>query len=191
MDGARAEELLRALGEILDAEDEKPLDIVVCGGMALILQGIVARRTMDIDALGVVVSDESGLHVSRPGSVETFEAAVRRIGGLYEEQPDWFNFAATNQLEMQMPTGLVERAQLRTYGAKLTVRLCSRWDMVHLKMMAALDRGEEQMTDLVRMRSTEQEARAAANWCIEQGTSPYRLKMLLEEIGHGNIAGTI
>lgn len=191
MNGERAEELLKALGEVLEAQDDEPLDIVVCGGMALILQGIVVRRTVDIDGLGIVVRDESGLRVAPPSSIDNFNNAVQRVGNLYSEQPDWFNFAATNQLEMAMPEGLIERAQVRVYGNRLTVRLCSRFDIVHLKMMASLDRGEEQTTDLIRMRPSEDEARAAASWCLEQGCSPYRLKSLLEDLGHGELAATI
>ncbi|PKQ28317.1 MAG: hypothetical protein CVT63_03340 [Candidatus Anoxymicrobium japonicum] len=113
--------------------------------------------------MGIVVRDERGLHVTPPSSIDGFNNAVQRVGNLYSEQPDWFNFAATNQLEMAMPEGLIERAQVRVYGNRLTVRLCSRFDMVHLKMMASLDRGEEQTTDLIRMRPTEDEARAAAS----------------------------
>jgi hypothetical protein len=191
MDAARAEKLLEALGEILESQDDGPYDIVVCGGMALIMQGIVERRTTDIDALGVVTVEGGLLSVGRPVSTTDFDTAVARVAGIYGEQVDWFNFAATNQLEMTMPAGLVDRAIPKSYGVKLTVRLCSRYDMVHLKMMASLDRGEEQTTDLSRMQPTEEEAKAAAAWCLAQGCSSYRLKALLEELGHGAIADSL
>ena len=55
MNGKEAEEYLEALGAILDTESEEPLDIMVCGGMALILQGLIDRRTRDIDGMALVV----------------------------------------------------------------------------------------------------------------------------------------
>lgn len=191
MNGERAEEMLEALGEILDSREGEPWDVVVCGGMALILLGIVARHTLDVDALGVVAVTAGGLEVVRPASNPGLAEAVRRVGGLFDAQPDWFNFGAANQLEMTMPEGLVERAVVKTYGNKLTVRLCSRFDMVHLKMMAALDRGEEQTVDLFAMKPTAEEADAAARWCLAQGCSAYRLKTMLEELGHEDVSRTL
>ena len=70
--------------------------------------------------------------------------------------------------DTKLPADLVEMAQVRHYGEHLTVRLCSRGHMVCLKMLAAINRGEPDIGDLVKMEISEEEAKTGAEWCLEQ-----------------------
>lgn len=84
------------------------------------------------------------------------------------------------------------KAKVRRYGKRLTVRLCSRPHMVCLKMWAAVHRGEPDMGDLIAMGISEEEARVAAEWCLQQDGGILReLTAVLEEVGHGELAGRI
>ncbi|MBN2026209.1 MAG: hypothetical protein JW854_05565, partial [Actinobacteria bacterium] len=62
MDQLKAEEMLSALGTVMEEQGIAPVDIVVCGAMVLLMQGIISRPTRDIDGLGLVV-EEGGVRV--------------------------------------------------------------------------------------------------------------------------------
>lgn len=180
--------MLRALGTALEQQGAEPVDIVVCGGMALILQGIVDRRTRDIDALGLVVEENGVLVLRKPFMGPDFQAAVERIGTVYGEGKHWLSFAARILHDTKLPDDLIERAEMRRYGTRLKVRLCSRYDMIHLKMWGAVNRGARDIEDLVEIRTTEAEAGAAAAWCLSEGCQRSTLLIVLERIGHGELA---
>jgi hypothetical protein len=58
------EELLAALGELLDADAGTPIDLVICGGTALNVQGIVNRPPSHEDlrfALTWCLAQQDGL----------------------------------------------------------------------------------------------------------------------------------
>jgi len=88
-----------------------------------------------------------------------------------------------------LPEDIIERAEARRYGRRLTVRLCSRRHLVYLKMWAAVNRGEPDIGDLVKMAVTPEEAEEATAWCLQQDREArLRLVAVLEEIGHGGLA---
>ena len=88
-----------------------------------------------------------------------------------------------------MPRDIVERAEVRHFGERLTVRLCSREHMVCLKVWAAIDRGEPDMGDLIEMKVSETEASAAAEWCLEQDAEKLpEIVAVLEELGLEKLA---
>ena len=60
MNGKVAEEMLAALGELLEREGFESVDLLICGGMALVLQRFSTRPTSDIDSLGTVVEQDGG-----------------------------------------------------------------------------------------------------------------------------------
>jgi hypothetical protein len=182
--------MLNALGTVLEEQRLGPYDIVICGAMALLLQGMVDRPTRDIDGLGLVVDEGGSLELKKPLLDKEFYKAVERVGSLFHEGRLWFSTAATTlHDDTRLPKGLVERAQVRHYGSRLTIRLCSRQDMVCLKMWAALRRGEPDTSDLIEMRISEEEAGKGALWCLEQdGEALPEIRKLLEELGHGKLA---
>jgi hypothetical protein len=190
MNNRKAEDMLSALGTVLEEQDIVPVDILICGAMALLLQGIIDRPTRDIDGLGLVVEEEGSLVLRKPLMSHEFNAAVERVGALFNEGKHWFSTAAIIlHDDTELPADIVERAQLRRYGKRLTVRLCSRLHMICLKMWAAIHRGEPDIGDLVEMKISIEEARVAAEWCLEQdsGALP-EILAILEEVGHGELA---
>jgi hypothetical protein len=190
MDHHKAEEMLSALGTVMEEQEIAPVDIVVCGAMVLLMQGIISRPTRDIDGLGLVV-EENGVRVLRKPLVSgEFSAAIARVGGLYGEGKRWFSTAAiTLHEDTELPADLIEMAQVRSYGKRLTVRLCSRRHMVCLKMWAAVHRGEPDIGDLIAMKVSAEEAEAGAAWCLQQDYEVLpEIRTVLKEVGHGELA---
>lgn len=64
MERPEAEQYLEALGEILEKEADEPVYMLICGGMAGILQDLLHRPTRHIDCAGFVVI-EDGVPVLR------------------------------------------------------------------------------------------------------------------------------
>lgn len=190
MDYHKAEDMLTALGTVLEDQETGQVDIVICGAMALLLQGIIDRQTRDIDGLGMVVEENGALALRKPLMNSEFNAAVERVGSLFNEGKHWFSTAAiTLHDDTELPADLVEKAQVRLYGERLIVRLCSRGHMVCLKMWAAINRGEPDIGDLVTMEISAEEARAGAEWCLEQDSEALpEILAVLEEVGHGELA---
>ncbi len=187
----KAEKMLKALGTALEHENTGPVDILVCGAMALAMQGMIDRPTRDIDGLAKVVHRGDALTLRKPLMSKKFSDAVERVGIAYGEGKFWFSTAATIlHDDTKLPKGMAERAQVRLYGKNLTVRLCSRADMIYLKMWAAIKRGEPDIGDLVRMKPAAEEAEGAAVWCLAQDPSAgLDLARILEVLGHGELAG--
>jgi hypothetical protein len=190
MQSDTANEMLSALGALLEREGIGPVDVVVCGAMALAMQGIIDRPTRDIDSLGLVTKEKGRLKLSKPLMSNEFNQAVERVGIHFGLGKFWFSTAPTIlHDDTHLPNDLIRRAKILRYGSHLTIRLCSRADMVRLKMWAAINRGEPDISDLVEMRITRKEAEAAVAWCLEQ--NPHAKKELiniLEEVGHGRLA---
>lgn len=190
MDARKAEDMLSALGTVLEQQEIGPVDIVICGAMALLLQGIIDRPTRDIDSLGLVVNENGSLVLRKPLMSNEFNAAVERVGSLFHEGKLWFSTAAIMlHDDIELPADLVDEAQVRRYGTRLTIRICSRRHMVYLKMWAAITRGEPDIGDLVDIRVSREEAENAAAWCLEQdsGVLP-EILVVLREVGHGELA---
>lgn len=183
-----AEDMLRALGEVLEQLGERA-DLVVCGGMALVLQRMSSRPTRDIDAMGVVEERGGRLEIRKPILSPRLRQAIERVGNLYGKGRNWLNTAAILlHDETRLPEGLIDRAAVREYGSCLTVRLCSRADMVSLKIWAAVQRTGPDIDDLIEMRTTEEETLNGFEWCLEQGAGREELLLILTELGHGDLA---
>lgn len=188
VNGDRAEEMLRALGEVLDEQGERT-DLFVCGGMALVLQQLSDRPTRDIDVMGRVVERDGALELQKPTLSRGLRDAIKRVGVLYGKGKNWLNTAAVILLdETVLPEGMVERAEAREYGNCLMIRLCSRQDMVCLKIWAALDRSGPDIEDLKEMGATEKEVLEGYKWCVAQGGDEEALRVIITEVGHGSLA---
>jgi hypothetical protein len=191
MDSYKAEIMLAALGKVLEEQDMDAVDLVICGAMVLLMRGVIDRPTRDIDGLGLVKEKDGTLVLTKPLLSKEFNAAVERVGNLYGEGKHWISTAAIILHEdTDLPHDIVEKAELRCFGKSLTVRLCSRQHMVSLKMWAAVDRGEPDIGDLVEMQLSEEEARTAVDWCLEQDREKLpEIVSVLGEIGYGELAG--
>ncbi len=188
MDSSMAETLLRGLGSALETEEAGHVDILICGSMAMILQGVISRRTRDIDGAAFVSTLDGELVLSKPYPSPAFRRAIERVGSVHNVQKHWLSFQSKTLLDDGLPDGILERASTRDYGSKLTVRLISRYDMILLKMKAAVARGGIDIEDLSAMNTTQEEVSVGFLWCLEQGYPKESLLEVLEKIGHGELA---
>ncbi len=119
---------LAAVGELLAAGGHK-LGIVVVGGTALNLLGVVHRATRDVDVLAVASRGRGPERAIQPptplpAALQEAVATVARDLGL---APDWLNTGVASQWETGLPPGLEGRIHWRTYGGlPLTSRIWNR-----------------------------------------------------------------
>lgn len=167
------ERALRALGDLLAAARER-MGIVVLGGAALNLLGVVERPTRDVD---VVAFARRGRRspLERPDPLPpAFMAAVSRVARDLGLAPDWLNAVAGSQWDTGLPRGLRGRLHWRRYGG-LDVGIVDRHDLVLFKVYAAVDAtgpASIHVQDLLALRPTDAELRAAVAWVRTQDPSP-------------------
>jgi len=147
--------------------------LLVCGGSALTLAGLVPRPTRDVDVLGLVkgtnVPTVAAEHL--PEEVARAAARVARDLGL---PADWLNDAALEVQRLGLPLGILERAHRLEFGPCLTVFVIGRQDQVALKLYAAIDRvkGQRHLKDLEAIKPTKAEMEFAVHWLLDRKTSP-------------------
>ena len=159
---------LALLGALLAAEGETAR-IAVVGGSAMLLDGLIARATRDVDVVALVEGDELvGVSESSAG-LNRYVSAVALELGL---EPHWLNFGPTSLLDAGLPTGFLRRCRAETFGA-LTVFIADRYDLIHMKLYAATDHGptSKHMADLEAMKPSPQELEDARRWCMEHDVS--------------------
>jgi len=164
----RITELLSALGERL-ALARAPVELVVIGGSALTILGLVERPTRDVDVVALL--DAGELRSAKPLPADVVEArnAVAADFGVGE---GWLNEGPGDLLQWGLPDGFVERLTRRGFGPALTIHLASRLDQIHFKLYALVDQGHgRHEEDLRALTPTEDELRAAARWTITQDPS--------------------
>lgn len=186
---------LQLLAIRLDQDGAGPQEIVVCGGTALILTGLVSRTTRDVDVVALV---ESGrLSSPDPLPVELRKAAAETAEDL-GLRADWLNNGPSRGegglFQLGLPAGLAERLQSQRYGELLTVHFIDRVDQIHFKLYAAVDRGGYHIEDLQALEPTPAEIEAAARWATTHDVSEgfvMVLKDLLRSLGYGDSADNL
>lgn len=185
---ANLEAPLRAIGELLGRRGQAAA-IVVVGGTALNLLGIVSRTTRDVDviAVGNVTEGFPPSTLLPPDPLpEYLLDLITRVARDYGIPDDWMNFAAGGQWETGLPTGFEERVSWQQLGG-LWIGLPHRTDLVFLKLYAAADDigpTSRHFTDLIALDSTSDELKAAAKWIGTQDPSPEFSKVVTEVIHH-------
>ena len=189
-DKKKIEEALTFLGELLEDDLEKtdPLqfEIVVCGGSALTMLNLNTRRfTKDIDILAQVQFTKKGVEYQSPKMPPSLDKAVQIVAEDWGHSPDWMNdemknFRFKSHPFKSLPNGLEKRWKKKNYGSRLTIFFIGRYDLIHLKLLAATDpkAPEKHLQDLMSLNPNKEEIKAAANWCKEQGIPNERLKIL-------------
>ncbi len=164
---------------------------MVCGGTALNILGIIDRATRDIDVMGVLVSEGD---IKEAAFEDWFIDAAARVASDYDLPEDWINSGPTSMVRTGLPEGLATRLAARSYGDHLTVHYTSRYDLIHLKLYAAVDRQDRHLEDLRALEPSREEMAAAASWCLGQDPSEaFRSELiaLLEWMGYGEVAADI
>lgn len=184
------EAALTRVSEILSADGEA-FAIVVLGGAALNLLGVVARTTTDVDVLAVAQpgDSDSQREIAEP-PVPLPEPLLKAIGLVAEDMelaPDWLNTGPAPQWRTGLPTGLASRIHWRRYGTALDVGIVSRYDLIFFKLFAAADdigTTGVHYQDLIALEPTAEELSAAARWVRGQDASSVFGDILEQVIAH-------
>ncbi|TVR12293.1 MAG: hypothetical protein EA401_09410 [Planctomycetota bacterium] len=174
-------EALATLGDVL-AERGEACDILVIGGGALLLSGLITRPTEDLDVVARLL--EGGLVPAQP-LPDFLLDAITEVGEALDLEPNWLNAGPAGMVTFQLPAGIEDRWSTRTF-ATLTVRLASRWDLVHFKVFAAADYWPgktKHLQDLAALRPSSAELAAAESWVTTQDSSEGFLP-ILEDLLH-------
>lgn len=163
------ERALETLGSLLERR-RLAYEIVVIGGGALLLHGIIDRPTKDLDVLALV---RHGVYESAQPLPGDLEQAVSDVAVVLRLAPDWLNAGPAAQLSSGLPEGFEGRVDTRTYGT-LVVHIAGRIDLLYLKVYAAASEWPAEgkhAADLRRLRPTRAEFPAAARWARSQDVS--------------------
>lgn len=162
-------QLLAELADWLDHHECDPVEWVVCGGVALALQGLHTRTTRDVDVLGTW--DTPGSEIA---GIDDFPEKVKVcIERVIQDHPElqgtrWINLGPRHLVEFGLPDGFEDRLHAISFGTRLTLRLLGRQDLVALKLFAAADvagsRQHIHYNDLEVLKPTEAELDAAVKW---------------------------
>jgi len=172
---------LQRVGELLEARGLR-FEIVIVGGAALNLLGIIERSTVDVD----VIAMGEGVRPMRlrepadplPRPLADAVATVARDMNL---PADWMNPRVAGQWALGVPEGFQARIRWETLGG-LEVGVSSRTDLIHLKLYAACDATGPQsrhFVDLMALSPTSGELAAAATWVVDQDAG---LASIVEEV---------
>ena len=108
---------LKLLGEILESEHIDPMNLVVCGGSALLFCDYVFRTTKDVDVVGLSYGEQKiGASKPLPEILKKASFRVARDLGLDE---NWLN------------CGPSDRSEERRVGKECHVVCRSRWSPYH------------------------------------------------------------
>jgi len=169
LDPERISRLLAALGERLALANER-VDLVVVGGSALTILGLVERPTRDVDVVALL--ERGTLRPARPFPPALLEARDA-VAADFRVSDGWLNAGPSDLLRWGLPDGFAERLEARRYGPALTVHLASRLDQVHLKLYALVDQGlGRHEEDLRALAPTRDELLEAARWTRTHDPSP-------------------
>ena len=188
------ETILSALGEQLEGSSGEPVELLVCGGSALIFLGLVQRATKDVDILAYVKRTEAGdssFIKAKPMKPE-FIMASKKVARDFNLPENWINTGPTSAVDLGLPDGLMERVITGEFGRKLTIHFLGRYDQIHFKLYAAVDQGAGiHFDDLLSLNPTPDELEQAARWSMTHDVSEgYQqiLKDLLSHMGYEDVA---
>ena len=179
------EKALDALGELLTAGGTE-FGIVVLGGAALNLLGIVERTTRDVDVLAITSSTlDAGLPLLTPPEPlpEPLKRAIDRVARDFRIPEDWVDTTMGLKLQTGLPPGLERRIHWRRYGG-LVVGLVDRYNLIFFKLYAATDSGgpaSVHYQDLLALRPTSLELDEAATWVRKRDPSG-GFSIILEQV---------
>lgn len=180
------------LASILEAGEKDIPDLVVCGGSALQIIGLLDRATRDVDVLALLHATDEGrivLESSEP-LPEPYREASRQVSRALSLPADWLN-AGLADLLRDLPAGLTERLHSIRFGNRLVVHFIDRYDQIMLKTYATINGGDlRHFTDLKALSPTDEEMLDAARWCMRQDASeayPIIVRTFLEKAGYGHI----
>jgi len=191
--------LLHDLHDALLIEGAEAVEWVICGGTALVLQGLGIRSTEDVDVLGRWSAD-TGEAVEIGAFDPPVERAIARVAAAHPELRGagraWVNLSVQPLLRQGLPHGFGLRLAAVRIGPLLTLHLLSRPDLIALKLLAAADdlgrRQAVHLADLQALAPTASELGIAIEWATSLPDPQQRvrsaIKSLVLEMGHEDLA---
>jgi len=166
------QEALSRVGRRLALADAGDYALLICGGSALSLAGLLDRPTRDVDVLGLVKGTEKAAVVAEL-LPEGVSRAAQWVAADLNLPDDWLNDSALAIHRLGLPSGILKRARQHEFGPCLTVYVIGRQDQVALKLYAALDRqkGQRHFQDLETIDPTRAEMDFAVHWLLDRKTS--------------------
>jgi hypothetical protein len=172
----RLEELLEALGQLLEARGHT-YTLITVGGGSLLLQKLSVRPTRDLDV--IAVGDGQAFRKAEVLPTPLLEAA-RDVGIAAGVGQTWLNAGPAGLMDLGLPAGFDERAEVRRFGG-LTLYIASRFDQICFKLYAAVDQApaSKHLDDLRLLEPTADELVVAARWSMTHDPSEgYRGQLL-------------
>jgi len=198
--------VLSRLAALMEDAGCPPVGLLVCGGAALNVLGIVQRGTRDVDVI-CVVEDTGGEVRFIGGDRLPFDLPrliddVARDSGLPMKDrqgnplPDdqkWLNLGPHRLLEFGLPDGIEKRLTKKQYSPRLTVYFIGREDQIPLKLYACLISHREAVhtLDLYKIDPTEDEMRAGVAWLTARSITAHhrtKLREILWDLSYVDIA---
>lgn len=183
---------LKSLAIRLADNQSPPIGIVVCGGSALILTGLIPRTTRDVDVVALIRNGKLCSPAPLPAELLKACDEVAEDLGLAK---NWLNNGPSKDdgglFQMGLPAGFAERLHSSSFGPLLSVYFIDRLDQIFFKLYAAVDRGGYHITDLQALAPSPEEIEAAARWTMTHDVSvgfATVLKSLLRNLDYGNVA---
>ncbi len=152
------------------------------------------RTTKDVDVLAIVKRNKGNFRIIRADFPSWFKEAIRKIARDFDLPQNWMNSGPTSMVDLGLPAGLANRLIKKNYGDNLTVYYVSRFDQIHFKLYASVDRGGYHVDDLLSLNPTIDEIEAAARWSMTHDVSEgYKmmLKDLLKKLNYDDVAKRI
>jgi uncharacterized nucleotidyltransferase DUF6036 len=180
---------LSLLENRMKAEGLSPVELVVCGGSALIAAELVSRTTKDVDIVTMV--DEKRNFIDPDPLPEGLIRAAGIVADTLDLPTDWLNTGPADLFRMGLPSGFKERLLRKIIGEYLVVNFISRLDQIYFKLYASVDRGGYHIEDLLALKPTDRELIDAGKWTKTHDVSEgyaMLLKSLLIELGYKNAA---
>jgi hypothetical protein len=188
------ETILSALGEQLEALLNEPIEILVCGGSALNVLGLIQRTTEDVDILAYVRRDEEGkvsIVKAEPLTPELTEAG-KKVARDFNLPERWLNPGPALAVDFGLPAGLMDRVITRKFGKKLIIHFLGRYDQIYFKLYAAVDQGAgKHIDDLLALKPTSDEIEHASHWSMTHDVSEgfkQSLRNMLNHLGFKDVA---
>jgi len=192
LDRQKLDLALESLAIRLDENGSDPVAIVVCGGSALILTGMVHRTTKDVDVVALM---QDGILQSPAPLPEALRLAAEEVAEDLGLEKNWLNNGPSRGegglFQMGLPAGFANRLDKKRYGNRLVVYFSHRVDQIHFKLYAAVDRGGYHIEDLRALAPSAAELESAALWSMSHDVSEgfaKVLKKLLRDLDYANVA---
>lgn len=184
-------ETFQLLDSRLQQAGSDKLELVICGGSALIATKLVSRTTKDVD---IVALFKDGQLIEPEPLPDVLVREAKIVSENFNLPEDWLNCGPVDLFRMGLPEGFLKRLIPLEIGPCLKVHFISRTDQIHFKLYASVDRGGYHIEDLLALNPSTEELKQAAQWTRTHDVSEgfaIMLKELLTQLGFADAAKQI